>query len=131
VAEGVPVRELPDGGFEFVLDDPVLSAVAIESGVDGRVTLRFGGADVVLSGPFRLAVDGVDHVLDPTFPESLAPLLVCMPGAARWLWATPAGEFVVVMAAGQRIVVPAPTVRSAWSVGPSGPSPSGADVLPA
>ena len=38
VSDGVLVRELPDGGREFVLEDPVLTGLV----VDDRVTLRFG-----------------------------------------------------------------------------------------
>ena len=79
------LRELPDGGFEFVLEDPVLTCLV----VDDRVTLRFGRTDVVVADRFELEVDGVHHHLDPRRPETLAPLLATYPGAARWLHATP------------------------------------------
>ncbi|MGD0881665.1 MAG: DUF6188 family protein [Acidimicrobiales bacterium] len=111
--DGVLIRELPDGGHEFVLDDPVLEGLI----VDRRVTLRFGPTDVVLSAPFRLQVDGVDHRLDPRFPDSLAPLLACIPGTARWLWASPCGALHLVLMQGQRLVVPELDARSTWSVG--------------
>jgi len=113
VSEGVLVRVLPDGGHEFVLEDPVLACIVL----DGRVTLRFGRTDVTVAGPFTLEVDGVDHWLDPRFSDSLAPLLSSFPGSARWLWASPDGELTLVLMQGQRLVVPGPPVPSAWSVG--------------
>lgn len=113
---GFRTRDLPDGGVEFVLDDPVLACVV----VDARVTLRFGLTDVVLGDPFDLEVDGVGHRLDPAHPETLGPLLACIPGAARWLHAAPGGELVLVLMQGQRLVVPGPAVRLAWTVGPAG-----------
>jgi hypothetical protein len=109
------LRQLPDGGLEFVLEDPVLSCLVL----DDRVTLRFGDTDVVVADPFELEVDGVHHRLDPRRPETLAPLLATYPGAARWLHATPGGELTLVFMQGQRLVVPGPAVRSAWTVGPA------------
>ena len=108
------LRELPDGGLEFVLEDPVLSCVV----VDDRVTLRFGATEVVVADPFDLEVDGVAHRLDPRRPETLAPLLTVYPGAARWVHATPEGVLTLEFMQGQRLVVPGPAVRSAWTVGP-------------
>jgi len=113
VSDGVQVRELPDGGREFVLEDPVLRALV----VDGGVTLRFGRTDVVVAGPCTLDVDGTGHRLDPAVPESLSPLLSCDPGSARWLWASPEGRLTVVLMQGQRLVVPGPPLPGAWSVG--------------
>ena len=106
---------MPDGGLEFVLDDPVLSCLVI----DDRVTLRFGKTDVVVAEPFELEVDGVGHCLDPRRHDTLAPLLATYPGTARWLWASPDGQLTLVFMQGQRLVAPGPTVRSAWSVGGS------------
>jgi len=118
VSDGVLLRELPDGGHEFVLEDPVLCALVVDTGV----TLRFGRTDVVVTGPCRLEVDGVDHRLDPLVPQSLAPLLSCFPGSARWVWASTDGRLTVVLMQGQRLVVPGPLVPRAWTVvGPSGP----------
>lgn len=107
------LRELPDGGHEFVLDDPVLRAVV----VDGGVTLRFGRTDVVLTARCTLELDGVVHRLDPAAPHSLAPLLSCYPGSVRWLWAAPDGRLTLVLMQGQRLEVPGPPDRGAWSVG--------------
>jgi Family of unknown function (DUF6188) len=106
------LRELPDGGLEFVLDDPVLSCLV----VDDRVTLRFGQTDVVVAEPFELEVDGVGHLLDPRRHDTLGPLLATYPGTARWLWASPDGRLTLVFMQGQRLVAPGPTVRSAWSI---------------
>jgi len=116
VPGGHHLREQPDGGLEFVLEDPVLSCLV----VDDRVTLRFGRTEVVVADPFDLEVDGVGHRLDPRRPETLGPLLALYPGTARWLWATPDGRLVLVLMQGQRLVVPGPAVRSAWSVGDAG-----------
>jgi hypothetical protein len=113
VPAGVLIRELPDGGHEFVLEDPVLARIV----VDQRVTLRFGSTDVSVSGPFAFEVDGLGHWLDPRYADSLAPLLSSFPGSARWLWTSPTGELTLVLMQGQRLVVPEPLARSAWSVG--------------
>lgn len=113
VPQGHHFRGLPDGGLEFVLEDPVLVSLL----VDERVTLRFGRTDVVIADAFELEVDGMDHYLDPHRPETLGPLLAPYPGAARWLWASPDGGLTLVFMQGQRLVVPGPAIRSAWSVG--------------
>jgi hypothetical protein len=113
VSDGVVLRELPDGGHEFVLDDPVLRALEVHGGV----TLRFGRTDVVVTGPCALEVDGVGHRLDPWAPDTLAPLLSCLPGTARWLWASPDGRLTLVLMQGQRLVVPGPPAPPAWRVG--------------
>ncbi len=55
--------------------------------------------------------------MDTGEPGSLAPLLSCLPGAARWLWAAPDGRLTVVLMQGQRLVVPGPPVPCAWTVG--------------
>ncbi len=113
MSDGVLVRELPDGGHEFVLEDPVLRSLV----VDGGVTLRFGRTDVVVTGLCTLEVDGVRHRLDPGAPETVAPLLSCYPGTARWVWSSPDGRLTIVLMQGQRLVVPHPVVPCAWSVG--------------
>lgn len=63
------IRELPGGGKEFVLDDPVLAWIQINV----RVHLRFGEAEVVLGGPFDVNSDDIVHRLDPQRVEGLAP----------------------------------------------------------
>ena len=112
MANSAMFRELPDGGHEFVLEDPVLRALE----VDEEVTLRFGRTEVTVSGPFALEVDGIAHRLDPCLPESLAPLLFCLPGAARWVWASPDGWLTVELMQGQRLVAPGPSRQPWWSV---------------
>jgi hypothetical protein len=113
VSDGVVHRELPDGGHEFVLEDPVLRALEVHR----AVILRFGRTEVTVSGPFALEVDGVAHRLDPSVPESLAPLLCCIPGAARWVWASADGHLTVELMQGQRLVAPGPGRQPWWSVG--------------
>ncbi len=112
---GHHLRELPDGSIEFVLDVPILSCLVI----DEVSILRFGRTDVVIADPFELEVDGVGYYLDPHRHDTLGPLLATYPGTARWLWAAPDGTLNLVFMQGQRLVVPGPAVRSAWSVGPS------------
>lgn len=111
--QGHHFRELPDGGLEFLLEDPILACLLVGE----QVTLRFGCTDVVVADPFDLEVDGVGYHLDPHRPDTLGPLLATFPGAARWLWASPNGALTLVFMQGQRLVVPGPAVRNAWSVG--------------
>jgi len=113
VSDSVLLRELPDGGHEFVLEDPVLQSLVI----DGGVTLRFGRTDVVVRVPCALDVDGIGHRLDPRAPESLAPILSCHPGAARWVWSSVDGRLTVEWMQGQRLIVPELPGPCAWSVG--------------
>ena len=100
------IRELPDGGKEFVLDDPVLAWIQI----DIRVHLRFGAAEVVLGGPFDVNLDGIVYRLDPQRVEGLGPVLALFPGTARWLWSAPDGWLTLVFEHGARL-----------RVGPGGP----------
>lgn|GEM_PF-958665 len=126
-SDGVRIRELPDGGRQFVLEEPVLRALTI----DGGLTLRFGRTEVVVAGACTLEVDGAEHRLDPAVPESLGPLLWCLPGSARWLWASTDGRLTVELMQGQRLVVPGPAVPGAWSVGGrTGPGPEWGPRLP-
>ena len=113
MSDGVLLRVLPDGGREFVLQDPELACIVL----DGRVTLCFGRTSVTMAGPFSFELDGIDHWLDPCVTESLSPLLWSYPGSARWLWASPAEVLTLVLMQGQRLVVPGLPVPSAWSVG--------------
>ena len=113
MSHGYELRQLPDGGLEFVLDDPVLTCLVI----DDRVTLRFARTDVVIAEPFDLEVDGVARHLDPHRQDTLGPILATYPGTVRWIWASPGGELTIVFMQGQRLVAPGPSVRSAWSVG--------------
>ena len=108
-----------------MLDVPVLSCLVI----DDAVTLRFGRTDVVIGDPFELEVDGVGHHLDPHRHDTLGPLLATYPGTAQWLWASPDGTLHLVFMQGQRLVVPGPAVRSAWSVGRSD-APADAPPVP-
>jgi hypothetical protein len=123
VTDGVLIRELPDGDRELVFEDPVLAALVVSDGV----TLRFGRTDLTVTGPFVLEVDGAVHGLDPSAPESLAPLLACVPGAARWVWASPDGRLTVTLMQGQRLVVPGGPDPGRWRVdrapGPPPPPP--------
>jgi len=113
VADGLRIRELPDGGKEFVLDHPDLDAVRI----DDRAGLQFGATDVVIGVPFTLELDGGIHALDPRRPDGLGPLAGLYPGSVRWLWATGDAQLVAVFDGGATVVVEPDASRPAWSVG--------------
>ncbi len=115
--EGYVIRELPDGGREFLLVDPVLAWVRI----DDRVHLRFGPAEIVLGGPFDVVVDGVGHHLDPRRAEELGPVLALFPGTARWLWAGPDGRLTLEFEHGGRLGVRPGGPPGAWAVEVAGP----------
>jgi hypothetical protein len=113
VVDGCQIRELPDGGREFVLDEPDLSFIRI----DEHSRLQFGRTEVVIASPFVLEMKGTVHFLDPRNHDALGPLVALYPGTVRWLWTSPQGEMTVVFHNGSTVrVPPAPTVR-AWSVG--------------
>jgi len=107
------IRDLPDGGSEFVLDEPTLSFIR----VDRQSRLQFGRTEVVVGGPFLLRLDGVDHRLDPRRTDTLGPLLVLYPGTVRWLWAGPEGDLRAIFEDGSRLVVPTDRSGTSWSVG--------------
>jgi hypothetical protein len=113
VVEGCRIRELPDGGREFVLDDPTLSSIRI----DDQSTLCFGRTEVMIGGPFVLDRDGMVHHLSPRRWAGLGPLVALYPGSARWLWTSAEGELTVVFHGGAVLAVPPDPVTPAWSVG--------------
>jgi len=116
---GFRLRELPDGGVEFVLENPVLTGVVVAD----RVVLRFGATDVVVADPFELEVDEVGHRLDPARPETLGPLLAVYPATARCSGAARGWSFRDPPSAGRgssaRPMTPAP--RRDRAAGPRSP----------
>jgi hypothetical protein len=121
VVDGCVIRELPDGGREFVLDEPALSSIRI----DHRSTLRFGVTEVAIAAPFILRSDGVTHHLDPRRTEALGPLLALYPGAVRWLWASAEGRLQVVFEHGALVSVGPSAGGTSWSVGAVSSGPDG------
>ena len=125
MSHGFLIRELPDGGNEFVLDQPALSYLRI----DHRSKLRFGDTEVAIGTPFTLEASGVTHVLDPRRWDALGPFVSLYPGTIRWLWTSAGGELSAVFTSGATVTVsPHPAAR-AWSVGsiscrPTGPEHS-------
>ena len=123
MVDGCQIRELPDGGREFVLDEPSLSFIRI----DYQSRLQFGRTEVAIGSPFVLAAAGAVHYLDPQRRDALGPLVALFPGALRWLWTSAEGELTAVFQSGATVTVaPDPTSR-AWSVGtvyclPAGPT---------
>jgi hypothetical protein len=113
VPDGCVIRELPDGGREFVLEDPVLACIQ----VDAACRLRFGLTDVAVGSQFSVEIDGIGHRLDPRRTGELGPLLALYPGTARWLWASPEGMLTLVFENGSRLTVVPEVIAPAWSVG--------------
>jgi hypothetical protein len=123
VEEGFVIRELPDGGSEFVLDQPSVSCIR----VDDQSTVQFGDTELVIGAPFHLEIDGVLHHLDPHHSTQLGPLLGLYPSTAKWVWTSAGGDLTAVFENGAALTVsPDPTLR-AWSLGnvyclPAGPT---------
>jgi uncharacterized protein DUF6188 len=107
------MRELPGGGWEFLLEDPSLSFIRI----DEQSRLDFGGTEVVIGGPFVVRADGVTHRLDPRRTDALGPLLSLFPGSLRWLWTSADGVLTAVFENGATLTVGPDPLREAWSVG--------------
>lgn len=121
--EGFLIRELPDGGSEFVLDQPVLSYIR----VDDQSKFQFGETQLAIGAPFALVVEGVTHQLNPRRWSALGPVLALYPSTVRWVWNSAHGDLTAVFESGANLTVsPDPTLR-AWSLGtvyclPAGPA---------
>lgn len=113
MADGLQIRELPDGGKEFVLDDPALSFIRI----DDQSRLQFGDTEVVIGIPFTLELDGNVHHLDPRRTDALGPLVALYPSTMRWLWTSVDGELTAVFEGGAKVKVTPDAMSKAWSVG--------------
>jgi hypothetical protein len=113
VVDGCRIRELPDGGREFVLDEPALSFIRL----DHQSRLQFGRTEVAIGSPFVLAVGESVYHLDPQRREALGPLAALFPGSLRWLWTSAEGELTAVFRNGARLTVAPDPVSKAWSVG--------------
>ncbi len=75
MVDGCRIRELPDGGREFVLEEPGLSFIRI----DEQSRLQFGRTEVVIASPFVLELTGTVHFLDPHRHDALGPLVALYP----------------------------------------------------
>ena len=113
MADGLQIRELPDGGKEFVLDDPALSFIRI----DDQSRLQFGDTEVVIGIPFTLELNGNVHHLDPQRTDALGPLVALFPSTMRWLWTSVDGELTAVFEGGAKVKVTPDAMSRAWSVG--------------
>jgi Family of unknown function (DUF6188) len=113
VVEGCRIRELPDGGREFVLEDSTLSFIRI----DHQSRLRFGRTEVMIGGPFVLEMGGAVHHLSPQRWDALGPLVALYPSSLRWLWTSARGELKAVFHHGAVLTVPSDPTSTAWSVG--------------
>ncbi len=104
---------MPDGGREFVLDQPDLSFIRI----DDLSRLQFGRTEVAIGSPFEVEIRGIVHRLDPARTEGLGPFVSLFPGSVRWLWTSAEGRLTAVFTSGARITVTPDAVTKAWSVG--------------
>lgn len=113
VVEGCRIRELPDGGREFVLEESTLSFIRI----DDQTRLRFGRTEVMIGSSFVLDVGGVVHHLSPQRWDALGPLVALYPSSVRWLWASATGDLTLVFHHGPVLTVSPDPTTTAWSVG--------------
>jgi hypothetical protein len=113
VADGLLIRELPDGGKEFLLEEPTLSYIRI----DEQSRLQFGATEVVIGIPFTLEVDGNLHHLNPNHADALGPFVALYPSRMRWLWTSAEGELTAVFEGGATVRVTPDSMAKAWSVG--------------
>ncbi len=113
MVEGLQIRELPDGGTEFVLDQPELSFVRI----DHQSRLQFGATELVIGVPFTLEINGVAHHLNPHRWDALGPFVALYPSTMRWLWTSADGELTAGFESGARMRVTPDAMSKAWSVG--------------
>jgi hypothetical protein len=127
VVDGCRIRELPDGGREFVLDQTALSFIRI----DDQSRLRFGLTEVAIASPFVLATGGRVYHMSPQRSDGLGPLVALYPGSVRWMWTSPEGELRVVFDSGAVLTVSPDPVSTAWSVGNVYAEPGGAGPPPA
>ena len=123
MGEGFLIRELPDGGSEFVLDEPALSYLRI----DHRSKLQFGATELAIGTPFTLEVNGLTHRLDPQRWDGLGPLVALFPATLRWLWTSPHGRLTAVFKNGATMTVVPDPVSKAWTVGSVSCLPAGLD----
>jgi hypothetical protein len=125
VADDFLIRELPDGGSEFVLHQPTLRFIR----VDDQSKLQFGETELAIGAPFRLEIDGVVHHLDPRQWKHLGPLVALYPSTVRWVWTSAVGELTAVFESGAALSVsPDPNVR-AWTLGTVYCLPAGPDLV--
>jgi hypothetical protein len=113
VIDGCEIREMPDGGREFVLEEPSLSFIRI----DDQSHLQFGRTEVVIGSPFEVDIAGLVYRLDPRNSNQLGPFVSLFPGTIRWLWTSAGGRLTAVFRSGARVTVTPDAVIKAWSVG--------------
>ncbi len=113
MVEGCRIRELPDGGRQFVLADSTLSFIRI----DDQTRLRFGRTEVMIGSAFALQMGGVVHQLSPKRWDALGPLVALYPSSVRWVWASAGGELTLVFHHGAVLTVAPDPTTTAWSVG--------------
>jgi hypothetical protein len=113
VIDGCEIREMPDGGREFVLEEPSLTFVRI----DDQSHLQFGQTEVVIGSPFEVEIGGLAYHLDPRNTSHLGPFVSLFPGSVRWLWTSAGGRLTAVFRSGARLIVTPDALIKAWSVG--------------
>ncbi len=104
------IRVLPDGGTEFVLDEPDLSFIRI----DDRLKLQFGFTQLAIDRHF--AVSGSSHALDPRRRDQLGPAIALFPATLRWLWTSVGGDLTAIFMSGVKLAVAHDPTAQAWSI---------------
>ena len=107
------IRQLPDGGGEFVLEEPALTCIRI----DHQSRLQFGATELVIGAAFTVERDGTAYRLHPRRSETLGPLAALYPATIRWLWTSRSGHLTAVFRSGPVVTVYPDPVVMAWSVG--------------
>jgi hypothetical protein len=110
---GCEIRELPDGGREFILDEPRLGFIRIS--VQSR--LQFGDAHLEIEQPFTLTTKGGTFQLDPEDRAALGPLLSLYPDEIARVAMRPDGTLDATFASGSTLVVRPHPKYEAWSIG--------------
>lgn len=88
---------------------------------DYEIQLRFGDAEVRLSGAFRLTLDGRDYDLHPAHHADLGPVLRLFPGACESLVVESDGTLRLTFESGHAITAPPDERFEAWAVAGAGP----------
>ena|ERR1700722_13684007 len=110
---GCEIRELPDGGREFILAEPKLSFIRI----DMQTRLQFGEAQLEIECPFTLTT-GVDSFhLDPNDRHALGPLVGLYPDEIIRMTMRHDGTLDALFASGSALTVSPHPKYEAWNVG--------------
>lgn len=109
---GCEVRELPDGGREFILTERQLSYLCI----DMQSRLQFGEAQLAIETPFTLTTNDGSFELDPQDRGGLGPLLRLYPDEIVRLTMRRNGTLDATFASGSKLTVEPHPHYEAWNI---------------